>query len=59
MKTMAIIKNGLVVNCVVWDETREWNPGEEFTIVEITGMSGVGIGSLYIDGVFSNPQAEE
>ena len=54
MKTMALIRDGVVANIAKWDGVSEWNPGEEFMMVDATDVS-VGIGWVYVDGVFIAP----
>ena len=55
MQTIAIIKDGLVLNTALWDGETEWSPGEEFITVDVTGTN-VGPGWTY-DGVnFTQPE---
>lgn len=30
----AVILNGVVVNIVLWDGVTEWNPGDEYTVID-------------------------
>ena len=48
----AIVVSGVVTNIIVWDGLSEWAP-EEGDVFETDGS--VGIGWLYQDGVFTNP----
>jgi hypothetical protein len=55
-KKYAIVKDGKVVNVVVWDGKTKWSGSK--TAVEITGNAGIGWD--YSDGVFTdNRPAEE
>ena len=57
MKTIAMIKNGLVENTALWDGVCKWNPGEEFTLVEVTGTT-IGPGWTYDGENFTAPPRE-
>lgn len=59
MQTMALILDGVVVNLAIWNAYAEWNPGDEYTVVNVTEIDGVMVGSLYIDGQFYAPPAIE
>lgn len=57
MKTIAMIRNGIVSNIAVWDGESAWNPGDEYTLVDITDRPEVHIGHSY-DGQDFSAQAE-
>lgn len=58
MKNFALIKDGVVMNVIVWSgDTSEWQPPAGVIAVEVTG--GVGIGDIYENGKFSRPEAED
>ncbi|ELX9578562.1 hypothetical protein SLJ66_001931 [Escherichia coli] len=52
MSIYAVVENGFVVNLVAWDDSEEWAP-ENGNAIE--APSGVGIGWVYSDGAFTNP----
>jgi len=52
--TCAAIKDGIVVNVVVWDGVTEYNPGKGIELVCID-ETNVGIGWSYADGKFTAP----
>lgn len=54
MKLIAMIKNGVVLNIAEWDGVSVWNPGPEWTLVDVTGLM-VGIGYLYDGTKFVAP----
>ena len=54
MKTIAMVNDGVVANLAKWDGVSEWNPSEEFTLVDVTDIS-VGIGWAVVDGAFVAP----
>jgi hypothetical protein len=56
MKTIALVRDGVVTNIAKWDGVTEWNPGAEFSLVDVTDGS-VGIGWALVDGVFVAPVA--
>jgi hypothetical protein len=49
-KNYAIVKDGKVVNVVLWDGKTKWSGSK--TAVEITGNAGIGWD--YSDGVFTD-----
>ncbi|QNB10899.1 hypothetical protein G5S35_04470 [Paraburkholderia tropica] len=52
----ALVKDGIVVNIVVWDGSASWSPPEDTTAVEVTEQSGPAyIGGTYSNGLFSTP----
>lgn len=56
MHIVAMIINGIVVNLAVWDGITPWNPGDEYTLVDIMDNSnGVGIGWSYGGDGFMDP----
>lgn len=55
MKTMALIQNGVVENLASWDGFSEWNPGDQFTLVDVTDKA-VDLGWRYVGRVFTNPE---
>lgn len=53
LKHYAIVLDGKVVNTVVWDGISEYNPSDEYTLVELTGVDPEpGIDWDYVDGEF-------
>lgn len=43
MKTIAMIKDGKVVNLALWDGITSWNPGDEYLLIDVTsGMPRIG-----------------
>lgn len=54
----AIVKDGMVVNVVVWDGNTEWQPPEGTTAIKVTEETGPAyIGFPYADGRFTSPPA--
>ena len=53
----AIIKDGAVINQVIWDEGNGWSPPEGTLSVEIPGRTFVDTRYVYLDEVFSVPPA--
>lgn len=53
----AIVKDGLVVNIVVWDgDSSAWQPPEDSTAIEVTDQTGGAyVGCAYTDGRFVAP----
>ena len=43
----AIVKDGTVVNLVVWDGVSEWNPPDNCIAVQIAEGEQYGIGMIY------------
>lgn len=53
----AVIRDGTVVNVILWDGKTEYDPG---TGVELLPLpAGVGIGWTYVKGEFSAPDVIE
>lgn len=50
----AAIKDGIVINVIVWDASSEYDPGEGVGLVCIDGIEA-GIGWSYANGVFTPP----
>lgn len=57
MKRMAMIENGVVVNIAEWDGVSTWQPGSQFTLVDITGTL-VDIGWTYDGSTFTAAEDE-
>jgi hypothetical protein len=55
MPTFAIINNGVVENCVVAESSSDITLPTGSICVEYTAEDLVGIGFLYSDGAFTNP----
>ena len=55
MTGYALIKDGLVINTVVWDGKEEVNFGDDVEAVDITDNPDVGKGYIYINGAFTPP----
>lgn len=58
--TIALIQNSIVVNVVTWDGKSSWNPGPQFTQIDVTNLccsDGTGIepGCIYNGTNFSQP----
>lgn len=56
IKTLAIIKDGIVLNCIVWDDENEFIPDEGYVGVF---DESAGPGWAYVDGVFTPPVSPE
>ena len=54
MRKFAIILDGIVENVAIWDGVTPWNPGDEYTIVEVTDIF-CDIGYIYNENGFFNP----
>ncbi|MEI9696181.1 hypothetical protein [Atlantibacter hermannii] len=52
MSICAIVKNNTVIDMVLWDGETEWSPEDG---AAVPAEEYVGIGWLYKDGVFTNP----
>lgn len=59
MGRYALIKNGMVINTVVWDGEAEVDFGEGVTTVELGPADPVSIGYSYENGVFTAPPLTE
>ena len=57
MVTFAVIKDGLVENCIVADSLENAQEITGLTCVEYTSENPAGIGFTYADGVFTDPNA--
>ena len=59
MKEWAVIKDGMVVNTILWDGESDWTQNENQVAVEIPeapeGEQRAGIGWTYSGGVFVPP----
>ncbi|CAK7025443.1 hypothetical protein [Saezia sanguinis] len=51
MKTYAVVKDGVVVNLVVWDGKSQWRP-DEGKAIALGAEDIVDIGYVYEDGKF-------
>lgn len=49
----AVIRDGKVVNVILWDGKTEYDPGEGVELVELP--AGAGIGWSYVKGEFAAP----
>jgi len=63
MKNIAMIQNGIVQNIAVWDGISIWNPGPQFTLVDVTNKldingNAVSIEWSYDGNNFSPPQGD-
>ncbi len=47
LSIIAMVKSGVVDNVVVWDKKTPWNPGAEYTLVDLADYDGVGPGCSY------------
>jgi len=54
MKTYAVVKDGVVVNLVVWDGKSQWRP-DEGKAVALKEGDVVDIGDAYVGGEFVRP----
>jgi len=60
MYLFAIISNGVVVNIAVWDKVSAWNPGSQYTLVEITNITPQpSIGYTYDGTNFTAPPNQD
>ncbi|EOY5723697.1 tail fiber assembly protein [Enterobacter cloacae] len=59
MGSYAIVKDGLVINVIVWDGEEEFTPTEEGVEVVVCEPDVCCIGASYTDGVFVPPQPPE
>jgi hypothetical protein len=57
MATFAVIKDGLVENCIVADSLEIAQEVAGLTCVEYTSENPAGIGFTYSEGVFTDPNA--
>ena len=55
MKTFAVIKDGLVENCIVADSLEIAQEVTGLICVEYTLENPVDIGFIYAEGIFTNP----
>ena len=55
MSYYALVKDGVVINTIVWDGSGDYDFGEGVAAHEAEDDSGVSIGWLYVDGKFSAP----
>lgn len=55
MKNIAVIENGIVDNIATWDGVTTWNPGSPYTLVDITNIPNVVVGSTYDGTNFTPP----
>lgn len=55
MAIYAIVENGTVVNTVEWDGVAQWTPPQGTSAIPVPNGAYVGIGSTYVNGVFSPP----
>ena len=62
MKKIAMIKNNVVENVIRWDGVSVWEPGDEWTLVDVTDATyPIGCGFLYnpmLEPSFIPPQEE-
>lgn len=63
MKEWAVIKDGMVVNTILWDGESGWVPDDDQIVVEIPdvpeGEQHAGISWTYSGGVFTPPPEPE
>jgi hypothetical protein len=57
MATFAVIKDGLVENCIVADSLEIAQEVAGLTCVEYTSENPAGIGFTYADEIFTDPNA--
>lgn len=55
MKRIAMVVNGVVENIAAWDGVATWNPGNQYTLVDVTAQRNVDIGWVYSSGNFTPP----
>jgi len=60
MSIYAVVKDCIVVDCIVWDGVNPYNPGSQYTLVIIPDGVIAGIGYLWdaVNG-FSAPPATD
>jgi len=56
MSICAIVKNNTVIDMVLWDGESEWSPADG---VAVPTDESVGIGWIFHDGVFTNPDTPQ
>lgn len=47
MNRYALVKDGFVVNTIIWDGESEWSPGEGVTAIPLDDSDAVSIGDSY------------
>ena len=57
MTTFAVVKDGLVENCIIADSLEIAQEVTGLTCVEYTEENPAGIGFTYADGIFNDPNA--
>ena len=57
MTTFAVVKDGLVENCIIADSLEIAQEVTGLTCVEYTEENPAGIGFTYADGIFTDPNA--
>ncbi|MEQ3426255.1 phage tail protein [Citrobacter braakii] len=55
-KKYALVENNVVVNTTLWDGVSQWSPENG---IAIPAGNDVGIGWLYADGVFTDPDIND
>ena len=58
MTTFAVVKDGLVENCIIADSLEIAQEVTGLTCVEYTEENPAGIGFTYADGIFTDPNAQ-
>ena len=59
MATFAVIKDGVVENCIISESLETAEEVTGLTCIEYQAEDIVSIGFTYADGVFTNPNAPE
>lgn len=36
MRTIAMLMNNIVINIAIWDGVSQWNPGNQYTLIDVT-----------------------
>lgn len=59
-KPYAVIKDGIVVNTVVWDGENKWSPGPDMIVQDISKNPEVAIGDIHKgDDVFEKSELKK
>lgn len=59
MRRIAIIEFGIVINIASWDGELEWNPGDQYLLVDVTDIPYVAKRWGYNGDSFTPPIEDE
>lgn len=57
MKFYAVVKDGIVVNLVIWDSISDYSPGDQCSLVLVPDGILVGMGWVFDGTSFKDPNA--